>query len=170
MKNEKYSITTRSLHWISAIVILWATLSGFYVMLQNTEEHIQLRVTELNISITTVFIPIFFFRILNYLFSKRPSYPASISTFEIRLAKMMHNFIYFLVSIVLLSGILMMDSPILVFSFFQLPLLLNNSEIIIYFSILHNYSTKLLSICIFFHIVGLFKHEMKGSKILKRMI
>ena len=170
MKNEKYSFTTRSLHWISAIVILWATTSGFYILFSNAGEHIKDSIAALNISITTVFIPIFLFRILNYLFSKKPSHPRSIPMLEIRLAKVTHGLIYLLVSIVLISGVLMMDNPISVFNFFQFPQPLNNPELILYFNLLHNYSTKILSIFIIFHFIALLKHELKGRKILQRMI
>ncbi len=30
---EKYDLTARLLHWLSALVILWATISGFYLIL-----------------------------------------------------------------------------------------------------------------------------------------
>ncbi len=170
MKTIKYDITAKTLHWLSALVILWATLGGFYMILPNTEDHIKLQIAELNISITTLFIPIFCFRILYRITTKAPREQGLVPTIELKMARLMHNFLYALVSIVLVSGILMMDRPVSIFDFFQFTQLLDNSNIITSFKTLHKYSTQLLAICILLHIMAVIKHEIMGNKILKRMI
>lgn len=170
MKIIKYNNTTKVLHWLSALVILWATITGFYTILPNTEDHIIQKIAALNISITTLFIPIFCFRILYRLTRKPPIDNEIMSTVEIKMANVMHSFFYVLISIVLLSGIFMMDRPILIFNLFQFSQPLDNSNIIKLFKSLHKYSTQLLAVCILLHIMALIKHEMKGHKILQRMI
>jgi cytochrome b561 len=166
----KYDRTAKILHWVSALVILWATISGLYIAFSNTEDHIKLHITELNISITTLFIPIFFFRILYRMISKVPPHSASISTVEMKMASLMHKFLYALVSTVLLSGVLMMDNPISIFNTFQFTPFLDNSNSVDFFNTLHKYATQLLAFCIFIHIVALIKHEVRGEKILRRML
>lgn len=170
MKNEKYDVIAKTLHWLSAVVILWATLSGFYLLLPNIEEHIKRDITELNISITTLFIPIFCFRILYRLTKKAPSHSALLSNVEIKMAQLMHNMLYVFTFTVLLSGTLMMDSPISIFNVFEFPQILDDSNSITFFKSLHGYSTQLLGVLVLMHIFALIKHEITGNRILKRMI
>ncbi|NQZ87802.1 MAG: cytochrome b/b6 domain-containing protein [Saccharospirillaceae bacterium] len=169
MNTVKYDITAKILHWLSALVILWATIGGLYIILLDTEEHIKLQISELNISITTLFIPIFCFRILYRVTRKSPLEQGIMPTIEEKMARLMHNFLYALVSFVLISGILMMDRPVPIFDLFQFTQLLDNSDIITTFKILHKYSTQLLAVCILLHIMAVIKHEIMGKKILKRM-
>jgi len=170
MNTVNYDNTAKMLHWLSALVILWATLGGLYIILPNTEEHIKLQIAELNISITTLFIPIFCFRIWYRISTKVTHEQGRAPTMEAKVAKLMHNFLYVLVSIVLVSGVLMMDRPIPIFDFFQFSQLLDNSNIIAFFKTFHKYSTQLLALCILLHILAVIKHEIMGHKILKRMI
>jgi cytochrome b561 len=163
-----YDNTAKMLHWLSAVIILWATLGGLYIILPTTEEHIKLQIAELNVSITTLFIPIFCFRIVYRIINKTPQ--GLVLTLGEKVAKCMHNFLYILVSFVLVSGVLMMDRPIPIFDFFQFTQLLDNSNIIAFFKNFHKYSTQLLALCILLHILAVIKHEIMGQKILKRMI
>jgi len=170
MNNTNYDTTAKILHWLSALVILWATLGGLYIILPNTEDHIKLQIAEFNVSITTLFIPIFCFRILYRILNKAPLEQRITATMEAKIAKLMHKLLYVLVSIVLVSGVLMMDRPIPIFDFFQFTQLLDNSNFISLFKILHQYSTQLLALCILLHILAVIKHEIMGHKILRRMI
>jgi len=170
MNTMNYDITAKILHWLSALVILWATLAGLYIILPNTEDHIKLQIAELNISITTLFIPIFCYRILYRITRKAPVEQGLVPTRGEGIAIFMHKFLYVLVSIVLVSGILMMDRPISLFDIFQFTQLLDNSNIITFFNSLHKYSTQLLALCILLHILAVIKHEIMGYRILKRMI
>lgn len=170
MKTIKYNNTVKLLHWLSALVILWATLTGLYTILPNTEDDIKFKIAQLNISITTIFIPIFCFRVYYRVARKAPSDCQLLSTVEIQMAHVMHTFLYVLIATVLLSGILMMDRPISIFNVFEFTQLLDNSTSISFFETLHKYSTQLLALCILLHIMALIKHEIKGNKILQRMI
>lgn len=106
---EKYNITARLLHWLSALVILWTTISGFYLILFNIDESIKHQISELNVSIAVVFIPFFCWRVIYRIKHGIPSYGNLLSKREARIARAMHILLYTLVTVVLISGILMME-------------------------------------------------------------
>ncbi len=113
---DKYDITARLLHWISALVILWAAISGFYLTSLNNDESIKHQIAELNVSITVVFIPFFFWRVIHRIKHGIPSYGNLLSEREVKIARAMHILLYTLVTVVLLSGILMMKKDFTVFN------------------------------------------------------
>jgi cytochrome b561 len=166
----KYDFTSRVLHWISALVILWATISGFYTLLPKVDEHIKQLIASFNVSITALFIPIFCFRIINRLRNQTPSHVGLISSVEKKIAEAMHILLYVLVGVVLLTGVLMMDRPILIFSLFEFDQIFDDPTVLAVCKTVHRYSTELLAICVLIHIAALFKHELSGKRILRRMV
>lgn len=166
----KYDLTSRVLHWISALVILWATISGFYTLIPNVDEQLKQLIASFNVSITAVFIPIFCFRIINRLRNKTPSHSGLITSVEKKIAEVMHIFLYVLVGVVLLTGVLMMDKQILIFNVFQFDQVFDNPTVLVVFKTIHRYSTELLAVCVFVHIAALVKHELSGKRVLRRMV
>lgn len=167
---EKYDLTARLLHWLSALVILWATISGFYLILFNNEESIKHQISELNVSITVVFVPFFCWRVIYRIKHGIPSYGNLLSEREAKIAKAMHILLYTLVTVVLLSGVLMMEKDFTVFNLFSISRLIDTPEIQEAFRILHMYSTRILAVCIVLHVLASVKHEISGKRIFKRMI
>ena len=55
----KYSTQQIILHWLSAIIIIWATLSGFYVAFCHPDQPVKEWIGFFNVSLTTLFIPFF---------------------------------------------------------------------------------------------------------------
>ena len=73
-------------------------------------------------------------------------------------------------TIVLLSGVLMMEKDFTVFNLFSISRLIDTPEVQKAFRILHTYSTRILAVCIVLHVLALVKHEVSGKRILRRMI
>lgn len=166
----KYNVQARLLHWLSALVILWATASGFLVLLTDLEESTIEVIAGFNVAITTLFIPFFIWRIVNRVINGVPEYPDTIKHYEVKAALSVQVGIYFLVSVVLVSGVLMMDQNIDVFGLFELPQLIHNVELIHFWETAHQISTRILAIFVLLHVAAVVRHERVGNKILKRML
>ena len=166
----KFNLTARLLHWFSALVILWATISGLYIALFNLDADIKRQILEFNVSVTLVFIPLFCWRMVHRIRQGVPSYNKLLSIAEIKTARLAHILLYTLVSIVLVSGVLMIDKDINVFNLLSIPQPIHDREIRGAFKIFHLYSCRLLAIGIVLHVLAVVKHEFSGRRILKRML
>ncbi|WHL29004.1 hypothetical protein QJS63_06505 [Pseudomonas juntendi] len=62
MQARKYAWQQILLHWVSALVIIWVLLSGFYVAHLNVTPTTFHLVAFVNVAMTTLFIPIFLLR------------------------------------------------------------------------------------------------------------
>ncbi|MDX2319624.1 MAG: cytochrome b/b6 domain-containing protein [Moritella sp.] len=162
--------TAKLLHWMSAIVILWATTSGLYIAFFELESTIKNHILNFNVSITTVFIPLFCWRIYHRIKRGVPQAHPAMSSLEIKLAHAGHTLLYVLVSLVLVSGVLMMGHDVKVFQLFTIPQLLEDKRTIHFFEALHLYTCRLLALLVICHLAALIKHEIMGKRILKRMI
>lgn len=167
---QRFDITAKYLHWLSAIVILWASISGLYIAYFELESNIKSRILSFNVSITTVFIPFFFWRIYHRIKHGVPTPHSKMSTLEVKLAHLGHTTLYVLISVVLVSGVLMMGHDILVFELFTIPQPLQGKTSIQFFESLHFYSCRLLALLVICHLAALIKHEVMGKRILRRMM
>lgn len=165
---NNFNFTAKVLHWLSAVVILWATSTGLYIAFFDVNSDLKRELLNLNVSITFIFIPFFLWRIINKI--KTPNYNDLINETEARIAKYIHNLLYFLVTFTLISGTLMMEQDIKIFNLFSFSPLINNDALITYFKIGHMFLSRILATFIILHILAVIKHELKGTRILKRMI
>ena len=166
----KYDFTSRLLHWVSALVILWATISGFYTLLPNIETQVKQFIAGFNVSLTAVFIPLFCYRIYHRIVSQTPDSSDQITPFEKKISHVMHTLLYVVVGVVLVTGVLMMDRPISIFNLVTFDQIFHNTSVITGFKMIHKFATELLAVCVFIHIAALVKHQLMGKKILSRMI
>lgn len=160
-----YSKAQIFLHWLSAIIIFWATISGFYSAFFDTPEHIKARIDFFNVSITAALIPFFVVRL--YISTAR-SFPNP-NTFSQWSAWLAHKFIYLCTVLVLVSGVLMMDRDINIFHILLIPQPLKDPELISLFHTTHSYACMALAILIVLHLAAVIKHHLSGNPILKRM-
>jgi len=86
-----YSRPRIFLHWLSAAIILWATFSGFGVVLLDTNDPFRQWVESFNPQITSLFIPFFAWRL--WLAIKNPS-ARERNTAQQRVASAAHKAIY----------------------------------------------------------------------------
>jgi cytochrome b561 len=73
------------------------------------------------------------------------------------------------VSIVLVTGVLMMDRPINVFGLVEIPQPLGNSFLIAQFTTVHVWACGVLSALIALHVGAVIVHEICGRRVLRRM-
>lgn len=166
--SKKYGWEQVILHWSSAAVILWVLVSGFYVAYAPVSETVHAWVGWFNVSLTTVYIPIFALRWLMHVIKPRPS-PVHQNGHGRRLAHAAHEALYLMTAVVLLSGVLMMDRPIDVFGWLTFPAPL--SQVIWqqrWFGV-HIASCVLLGALVALHLAAVCLHQLCGRRILQRM-
>ncbi len=166
--NNKYSWQQIILHWISAAIIIWATLSGFYVALFNVSTAVKDGIGFLNVSLTTVFIPLFILRVF-FLFTHGKPVKKQQPTVSAHIAHVVHLFLYVNIAAVLISGILMMERDISVFNIFSIPKPFNDLNITQSFNSFHIFSCATLAGMVLLHIMAVVKHTLLANRILRNM-
>lgn len=155
------------LHWISAFIILWTLVSGFYVAYVPVPVVIKEWVGSLNVSLTTVLIPLFAWRL--WLFFSNLDIRAAASSLNKSLALAVHAVIYLITSVVLITGVLMMTTPISLFGLVQIPQPLDDGQLNELALTLHILSCLALALLVALHICAVVWHESSGRRVLRRM-
>lgn len=163
-----YSTQRVWLHWLSAAVIVWTLISGFYVACVDVSPRVAQWVAFLNVSLTTVFIPFFVWRLFIFASHARHIGVRAFSFME-KLGLFAHTLIYLVISIVLVTGVLMMDRPIDVFGLVEIAQPLSDPELISRFLIIHVWACVVLSLLIVLHVGAVVVHELCGHRVLRRI-
>lgn len=163
-----YSRSRAWLHWLSAAVIIWTLVSGFYVAIVQVPARLGQWVAFINVSLTTVFIPFFVWRLSLFLAHVRHSNLSALSLAG-KGVFFVHAVIYLVVTVVLTTGVLMMDRPIDVFGVIDIAQPLSDPALIAGFFTIHVWSCLVLSLLITLHVGAVFVHELCGHRVLRRM-
>ncbi|MDN0112170.1 cytochrome b [Yersinia mollaretii] len=165
---KKYSWQQVVLHWVTAVIIIWATITGFYVGLFNVAPELKALIAFVNVSMTTLLIPVFIVRLYFYFTAEKPE---EINTTGLTqfIAHAVHFIIYLNITIVLVTGVLMMERDINVFDLFIIPQPIHDLAVTALFNTVHIFSCATLAALILLHIAAVIKHELSGKKVLKRM-
>ncbi|WP_447767726.1 cytochrome b [Pseudomonas kilonensis] len=162
-----YSRRRVLLHWLSAVIILWALASGFYVALNPVSASTQQWVGSLNVSLTTLFIPCFVWRAWLFVCEREPSGAAL--SLDKRLALAVHGLIYLVIGVVLVTGVLMMKSAISVFGLVRFPQPLADPVSIELANTVHTLSCVVLAMLVALHLCAVLWHEFSGRRVVRRM-
>lgn len=155
----RYHVIQVVLHWLSALVIIWTLVSGGYILLFGAGGRGAMIITDFNVALTTLFIPLFLLRCYY-----RWRLPASGG-----LAGWVHRAMYGVTGAVLLTGVLMMTRPIDLFGWVQIPQPLYAPELLMAFNFLHKVASLLLAGLVILHVAAVVWHECNGRRILRRM-
>jgi cytochrome b561 len=166
-QKERYTRTLRILHWVSAAVILWATITGLYAAFNDIDDQLLQKLLHFNVSLTFVFIPIFMYRALYrmFLFSERENV-SRIGT----VSYLCHILMYVTVSVVLFSGVFMMDHNFSIFGLVELQPLLSDPKMTEFFEALHIVACRFLALIVALHILAVLFHCLLGRCVLHRML
>jgi cytochrome b561 len=165
---QKYAWQQIVLHWLSAVIIIWATLSGFYSALFELPPKLRNWVSFFNISLTTIFIPFFILRLWFMCRLGKPQHDNPATTVS-HIAEAVHILLYINISIVLISGVLMMESSINVFNLFSIPQPIENLILTALFNRIHIVACATLGGLVLLHILAVIKHEIFGNRIVRKM-
>lgn len=167
MNNEKYCWRQSLLHWISAVIIIWALASGFAVSMLNVSPVNFERVTQVNSVVGTLFIPLFILRCYFRVVLPLPK-DVNDAGWQALAAHFTHLSLYGLTAVVLLSGILMMDRGIDLGVFTLQAMLTDQFWRGLWFDV-HVVSCALLAALVMLHVAAVVKHEWWGRRIVRRM-
>lgn len=170
MTSEKYSRPRMLLHWCFAAIIVWASLSGFANTLLNLPEAISHGISFINVSLTTLLIPLFGARLYFALAHPVAEEPAQALHSAALLAKVGHLALYMAIGLVLLSGVLMMERPIDFFGLLVLPQPLHEPLLTAFFNRVHRYACVALTLLVVGHIGAVLIHQWRGHPVLRRML
>jgi cytochrome b561 len=143
--------------------------SGMYVAAVEVAPPVKEAITSFNVSLTTVFIPFFAWRVWHALATPRPPH-TQIGRLNQRIAAMAHLSLYVLVVVVQVSGVLMMDREYSLFGLFMMPKLMPDAAINEHFAYIHKMACRLLAGLVLVHVLAVVHHGMRGRDILSRMV
>lgn len=169
MTSAPYSKPRRVLHWCFAVVIIWATISGFLNSLLHLPEGVENTIAFINVSLTTLLIPLFLLRVFYMLAHPAPHEPRQGRQLAHLLAQAGHLTLYVVIALVLLTGVLMMDRPINVFGLLFIPQPLSEPLLIEFFNQVHSVSCIALALLVIGHVAAVLVHQLNGHGVLKRM-
>jgi cytochrome b561 len=153
------------LHWLSAVIILWATFSGFGVALLPEGNGVRAWVESLNPQVTTLFIPLFLWRLWLYLKAR----PEQAQTARQKIARLAHAALYLLVVGVLATGVLMMSHPVVLLAWLPLPQLVHSVDALAQLHTVHHILCAALGALVAVHILAVLQHQLAGHSVLYRM-
>lgn len=159
-----YSRARKRLHWLSALIIVWATFSGFGVGLLAPEQPLRVWVETLNPQLTSVFIPFFLLRLWLYLREgQRAGARHNLA------AAVVHGLLYGLIFSVLLSGVLMMTHPVTMLWVMDFPQLIHSTAVLAQIHAVHHVLCAALALLVALHLGAVAMHALRGQSVLYRM-
>ena len=171
---SQYGSVTKSLHWITALLVLVLLAVGLYMSdLPNSPD--KLRIYGLHKSFGITVLTLTFCRILWHVISKKPGPVETLKSWEKHLSQALHVFLYLLLVAMPLTGWLMSSAgnfPVRPFGIFTLPnLVAPDKELMKFFKELHETIGTVIMVTVGLHIAGALKHYFLDKDIvLKRML
>ncbi|EIU1679388.1 cytochrome b/b6 domain-containing protein [Pseudomonas aeruginosa] len=170
MTSDKYTRPRMLLHWCFAAIIIWASISGFVNALLSLPEPIADTIASVNVSLTTLLIPLLGARLFYVMAHPAPEETGHFGQAGRLLAKCVHLALYVSTSVVLLSGVLMMERPIDFFGLLAFPQPLHEPLLTGFFNDIHRYSCMVLAALVTGHVSAVVLHQLRGHPVLRRML
>ncbi|AVR66639.1 cytochrome b/b6 domain-containing protein [Pseudomonas paraeruginosa] len=170
MTFDKYTRPRRLLHWCFAVIIIWASLSGFVNALFELPAPIPDTIAFVNVSLTTLLIPLLGARVYYALAHPAAEEPEQQGEALRLLARAGHLALYVLIGLVLLTGVLMMERPIDFFGLLVFPQPLHEPLLTGFFNRAHRYSCVVLALLVVGHVAAVAFHHLRGQPVLRRML
>jgi cytochrome b561 len=175
IENRQYSRLMMVLHWVMALGILIAFGVGLYMVDIPGISPQKLRLFNWHKWMGVTLFILVGLRLIVKSMSHTPPYPEHWGSRSIRLVKLGHGTLYFLMFFVPLMGYfysLAAGYPVVWFGVIKLPVLIDkNPELKEIFETLHELSAKLLVLIVLGHIVMAIKHHfINHEAMLGRMI
>lgn len=174
---HKYSLTLRILHWLIGIMIIVMIGVGWYMAGLPQESELKYDILEIHKSFGVTILGLVIIRIFVRLFSKTPSLPSGLATWEKWLTKITHFLFYLLMIAIPTVGYLSSDYQGFDVEWFGMAipgLVADNEDTAHLMHELHEIFAYSLLLLIMLHVAGTIKHRWfdKGSDtdVLKRII
>lgn len=176
MTIQKYPLSSRIIHWLMALIIIFLLALGIYMTGLSKEDPSRMEIYSLHKSLGAIALILIFLRILNRLVKPAPKLPETLVKSERILAHLAHIGLYVLMIVVPLSGYLMSNYfgyPVQIFGIQMPTLVQTNFDIGKIFHETHEIAPYILLGLVSLHILGALKHrffDKPENNVLKRMI
>ncbi|UIP92240.1 cytochrome b [Wolbachia endosymbiont of Anopheles demeilloni] len=173
MKDNKYSLGLRIIHWLMSALIIGMLCSGLYMKSLLISSEIKFSIYTIHKACGITVLGLTIVRIFFLVFTYVPPLPANFSRFVINVSKTIHFCLYALMVLIPLSGYVMSSASSKEIKYFvHIPLLINeNKELASTANQLHSMLAYLMIVFITFHILGALKHTfIDKQNIFKRMM
>lgn len=157
------------LHWLSAIVILWALATGFSASFFSKHSPFRTAIDAINPQAATLLIPFFVWRLGLYLAAK-PWAGWAEAGLQARCASFAHAALYAVITLVLVSGVVMMPEPWMFLGLMPMPVLLHTPAALAAAFQFHEVSCLLLLMLVGLHLAAVAWHLCQGHAVLRRMM
>jgi cytochrome b561 len=149
-------------------VIIWATLTGFFLATLDPASNLRAFLSYLNVSLTTTFMPVFIFRAIYAVKSRKPRM-IDMPKWQQVAARTGHQSLYVVTGAVLLSGLLMMTHDISLFNLASVPNPVSSPYWNGIFYAAHRYSCMALFLLVTVHVSAVIRHQRAGRNVLARI-
>ncbi|WP_234497952.1 cytochrome b [Vibrio maritimus] len=172
MKRQNHDKATRYLHWVMAVIIIYATIAGYVMHLViDTHPSIFNFLSIMNMSLATLGSVAFVARWFWSHFKPNKVIDGSLPRWKLSIAHMTHAIIYQLMFVVFVSGFLMLKQSYQLFWLVEIPNPLTSTEINDFFFVVHRYACAMLAIVVVLHMCAALKHHyVAKNQVLLRML
>lgn len=166
----RYDRFTRLLHWVVAVVIIYAMCMGYILhALEGTKWFTFF--SELNMSLATIATPVMLVRFAWRFFRPALDRPAGISLRKKQMVAFIHEVFYLTILVVLVSGFLMLQQDYHLFGLLLVTRPVDIPAINQFFFTIHRYSCIVLGVILVMHVAAVLKYTFSGNpEILRRML
>lgn len=168
MKVVKMNEISYGLVTMSVLITVWTALSGFAVIALQYIDELSAWVPAFNVVPTSLFIPIFLFRVVWNFLLAQDNYKAS--RIEAKLARFVHTLLYVVTSGVVSSVLLVMNKSVFLADFKIMPYLVSDPLIHQLFKIIHFVFNLILVGLVTLHAGTVTKHQLSENNILNKML
>ncbi|WP_261435555.1 cytochrome b [Serratia ficaria] len=166
----RYDAFSRLLHWVVAVVIIYAMCMGYVLHALEGTEYFQF-FSVLNMSLGTVATPIMLIRFVWRFFRPSVPYPRGIEGVKKSVVVLAHEVFYLAIFVTLISGFLMLKQGYNLFGLYPIPQPFTNPEINRFFFQVHRYACISVGVLLALHVLAICKHQLiEKRNILSRML
>jgi cytochrome b561 len=166
---NRYDALSRSLHLIFAVIIIYASVSGYSLIFIH-DQGLHDFLAQLNVSLTTVLIILFPLRYGWKFFRTNPAPLHNSRPRQLAIVRFVHNLLYLNIALVLITGYLMVPDSYKFFGLVTIPTPFNQGSITDFFFMVHRICCLSLSGLVVLHLAGVIRHRMLyRDNLLRRM-
>ncbi|PVX61027.1 cytochrome b [Paraburkholderia unamae] len=166
----RYDGVARFFHWTFAVWIIYASVSG-YSLLRIPNGPVHDFLSQINMSIGTVLIVLFPFRVGWKLIRTEPRALPDVSARQQSLARIVHAVIYVMIFAVLASGFLMVPNGYSFVGLVKIHTPFHKGPITDELFAVHRATCALLAGLVMLHLIAVIKHQLIArNDVLRRML
>lgn len=167
---DRYDGVARFFHWVFAAGIIYASIAG-YALAKTASGPVHDFLSRLNMSVATVLILLFPFRLGWKLVRVEPRELPNVPAWQRSLASGMHSLLYATIFAVLVSGFLMVPTGYSFFGLIDIHTPFPKGVLTDTFFAVHRASCALLAGLVALHLLAVVKHQLiERNNVLRRML